>query len=150
MKRAEATPPIKKMMAAGVPVGAGTDATRVASYNPWVSLSWLVTGRTVGGTRLYPPQNRMDRVEALRLWTESNTWFSREQGKKGRIAVGELADLAVLSADYLSVAEDEIAHRGIVQPGIDLLTKPFEPAALAARVRRALDRHERLRAGETA
>ena len=109
-KAAEATPPIKRMLAAGVPVGAGTDATRVASYNPWVSLSWLVTGKTVGGTRLYPPANRLDRTEALRLWTEANTWFSTEQGKKGQIAVGQLADLAVLSADYLSVPEDEIAH----------------------------------------
>jgi predicted amidohydrolase YtcJ len=109
-KAAEATPPIKRMLAAGIPVGAGTDATRVASYNPWVSLSWLVTGKTVGGTRLYPSQNRLDRTAALRLWTEANTWFSNEQGKKGRIAVGELADLAVLSADYFSVAEDQIAH----------------------------------------
>src|SRR5690606_17851601 len=41
-KAAERTPPIRRMMEAGVPVGAGTDATRVASYNPWVSLSWLV------------------------------------------------------------------------------------------------------------
>lgn len=113
-KAAEATPPIKRMLAAGVPVGAGTDATRVASYNPWVSLSWLVTGKTVGGLRLYPAANRVDRLEALRLWTEANTWFSREQGKKGRIAVGELADLAVLSADYLTVAEDDIAHLSAV------------------------------------
>ncbi len=107
---AEATPPIRRMLAAGVPVGAGTDATRVASYNPWVSLAWLVTGKTVGGTRLYPPANRLDRETALRLWTEANTWFSSEQGKKGRIAIGELADLAVLSADYFSVPEDEIPH----------------------------------------
>jgi predicted amidohydrolase YtcJ len=109
-KAAAATPPIKRMLASGVPVGAGTDATRVASYNPWVSLSWLVTGKSVGGTRLYPPANRLDRTEALRLWTEANTWFSTEPGKKGQIAVGQLADLAVLSADYLSVPEDEIAH----------------------------------------
>ena len=109
-KAAEATPPINRMLAAGVPVGAGTDATRVASYNPWVSLSWLVTGKSVGGTRLYPPANRLDRTEALRLWTEANTWFSTEPGKKGQIAVGQLADLAVLSADYLGVPEDEIAH----------------------------------------
>ncbi|HWA45093.1 MAG TPA: amidohydrolase [Hypericibacter adhaerens] len=107
---AEGTPPIKRMLAAGVPVGAGTDATRVSSYNPWVSLAWLVTGKTVGGTRLYPPGNRMDREQALRLWTEANAWFSTEQGKKGRIAVGQLADLAVLSGDYMSVPEDEIAH----------------------------------------
>ena len=109
-RAAEATPPIAKMLAAGVPVGAGTDATRVASYNPWVSLWWLVSGKTLGGARLYPPSNRLDREQALRLWTEANTWFSSEQGKKGRIAVGQLADLAVLSADYMSVPEDEIRH----------------------------------------
>jgi predicted amidohydrolase YtcJ len=106
---AEATPPIARMLAAGVPVGAGTDATRVASYNPWVSLSWLVTGKTIGGLALYPARNRLDREQALDLWTRANTWFSSETGKKGQIAVGQLADLAVLSADYLSVPEDEIA-----------------------------------------
>ncbi len=105
---AERTPPVRRMLEAGVPVGAGTDATRVASYNPWTSLSWLVTGRTLGGLRLYPERNRLDREEALRLWTERNTWFSTEEGKKGRIAVGELADVAVLSADYFGVPEDEI------------------------------------------
>ena len=113
-KAAKRTPPIAKMMAAGVPVGAGTDATRVASYNPWVSLSWLVTSKTVGGMRLYPVRNRLDRETALRLWTQANTWFSNEQGKKGQIMVGQLADLAVLSDDYFSVAEDEIAHLGSV------------------------------------
>jgi predicted amidohydrolase YtcJ len=107
-KAAEATPPIKWMMAAGLPVGAGTDATRVASYNPWVSLSWLVTSKTVGGLRLYPVANRLDRETALRLWTEANTWFSNEQGKKGQIKAGQLADLALLSDDYFAVPEDEI------------------------------------------
>jgi len=109
-KAAEATPPIKRMMDAGVPVGAGTDATRVASYNPWVSLSWLVTSKTVGGLTLYPARNRLDRETALRLWTERNTWFSNEVGKKGQIKAGQLADLALLSDDYFSVPESEIAH----------------------------------------
>jgi len=113
-RAAEATPPIRKMMAAGLPVGAGTDATRVASYNPWVSLSWLVTGKTVGGLSLYPQANRLDRESALRLWTEANTWFSNELGKKGQIKAGQLADLAVLSDDYFGVAEDQIAHLGAV------------------------------------
>lgn len=108
-KAAEATPPIAKIMAAGIPVGAGTDATRVASYNPWVSLSWLVTSKTVGGLRLYPVRNRLDRETALRLWTERNTWFSNEVGKKGQIKAGQLADLALLSDDYFSVPEDDIA-----------------------------------------
>lgn len=105
------TPPIRRMLAMGVPVGAGTDATRVASYNPWVALSWLVTGRTVGGTRLYPESNLLSREEALRLYTVGSTWFSGEEGKKGAISPGQYADLAALSADYFSVPEDEI--RGI-------------------------------------
>lgn len=109
-KAAEATPPIKRMMEAGLPVGAGTDATRVASYNPWVSLSWLVTGKTLGGLSLYPARNRLDRETALRLWTEKNTWFSNEVGKKGQIKAGQLADLALLSDDYFGVAESEIVH----------------------------------------
>ncbi|XAH23836.1 amidohydrolase [Xylophilus sp. GW821-FHT01B05] len=109
-RQAEATPPIARMLAAGVPVGAGTDATRVASYNPWVSLSWLVTGKTVGGAQLYPPANRLDREQALRLWTQANTWFSSEEGKKGSMVVGQLADLAVLSQDYFKVPESDIAH----------------------------------------
>ena len=107
---AEATPPVRRMLESGLPVGAGTDATRVASYNPWVSLSWLVTSKTVGGLALYPQRNRLDREAALRLWTEANTWFSSEQGKKGQIKVGQLADLALLSDDYFAVPEAEIAH----------------------------------------
>ena len=91
-----------------MPVGAGTDATRVSSYNPWLSLYWLVTGKTVGGTALYPEHNRFDRMEALRLYTVGSSWFSSDEGKKGAIVPGQLADLAVLSADYFSVPEDEI------------------------------------------
>jgi predicted amidohydrolase YtcJ len=106
---AERTPPIQQMLRSGLPVGAGTDATRVASYNPWVSLSWLVTGKTVGGLKLYRASDTLDREQALRLWTEANSWFSGESGKKGQIKVGQLADLAVLSDDYFNVADDRIA-----------------------------------------
>src|SRR4029077_1157043 len=106
---AEATPPVAKMLAKGVKVSAGTDATRVASYNPWVSLAWLVTGKTVGGLRLYPARNRLDRETALRRWTENVTWFSNEEGKKGRIEVGQFADLVVPDRDYFACSEDEIA-----------------------------------------
>jgi len=105
----ERTPPIQQMLRSGLPVGAGTDATRVASYNPWVSLSWLVTGMTVGGLKLYPASQTLDREQALRLWTEANTWFSGECGKKGQIKAGQLADLAVLSDDYFNVPKDRIA-----------------------------------------
>lgn len=105
---ARRTPPVREMLEMGIPVGAGTDATRVASYNPWVSLSWLVTGKTVGGTSLYPPENRLDRGEALRRYTLGSAWFSGEETKKGAIVPGQLADCAVLSADYFTVPEHEI------------------------------------------
>ncbi len=107
-KAAEYSPPIRRMLEMGVPVGAGTDATRVASYNPFVSLYWLVAGKTVGGTPLYPEVNRLDRMEALRRYTEGSAWFSSEEHLKGSVEVGKLADLAVLSEDYFAVPEEDI------------------------------------------
>jgi predicted amidohydrolase YtcJ len=104
----ENAPPFKRMLEMGIPVGAGSDATRVASYNPWLALYWLVTGRTVGQMQLYPENNRLDRLAALRLYTVGSSWFSGEEGKKGRLIPGQLADLAVLSSDYLSVPDEEI------------------------------------------
>lgn len=105
-KAAEMTPPIQRMLAEGIPVGAGTDATRVSSYNPWTSLYWMVSGRTVGGLELYP--QGLSRDTALELYTHGSAWFSSEQGKKGQIKVGQLADLVALSADYFSVEEEAI------------------------------------------
>lgn len=107
-KAAERTPPFKRMLEMGVQVGVGTDATRVASHDPWNALYWLTTGKTVGGQRLYPTTNVVDRETALRLYTQANTWFSNEEGTKGQIKVGQLADLAVLSQDYFAVPEEEI------------------------------------------
>lgn len=107
-KAAEHSPPITSMLKAGIPVGAGTDATRVASYNPWISLYWLTTGKTVGGMNLYPKNNLLSREQALKLWTVANTWFSNEEGLKGEIKENYLADFVVLSADYFSVSDEEI------------------------------------------
>lgn len=108
-KAAEATPPITRMLEKGIKVSAGTDATRVASYNPWVSLAWMVTGKTLGGLRLYPQRNLLDREAALRMWTENVAWFSNEEDKRGRIQVGHLADFIVPSKNYFAVPEDEIS-----------------------------------------
>lgn len=105
---AHAVPPIKRMLAAGIPVGAGTDGTRVASYHPWTCLYWLVTGKTVGGTPVTSPENLLSREEALRLYTTGSAWFSGEAGKKGTLAPGQFADLAVLSDDYFTCADERI------------------------------------------
>ncbi len=92
------TPPIREMLSSGLPVGAGTDAT----------LYWLITGKTVGGLSMYDEANRIERMEALRLWTVGSSWFSTEEGCKGSIVPGQLADLSVLSADYFSIPDDQI------------------------------------------
>jgi predicted amidohydrolase YtcJ len=107
-KAAERTPPVRRMLELGASVGAGTDATRVASFNPFVSLYWLVSGKTVGGLRLYGESNCLSRMEALHLYTKGSSWFSTEEELKGSLAPGQLADFAVLSADYFTVPEAEI------------------------------------------
>lgn len=107
---AAATPPIARMLEKGVNVSAGSDATRVASYNPWVSIAWMVTGRTVGGLRVTPAANCLDRETALRMWSEKVAWFSNDEGRRGRIAPGYLADLMVPDRDYFSVPEAELSH----------------------------------------
>jgi predicted amidohydrolase YtcJ len=107
---AKQTPPVKKMLAMGVPVGGGTDATRVASYNPFVSLYWMITGKTLGGLDLYEENNRLDRETALYLWTKGSSWFSGEDHAKGALKSGEYADLAVLSDDLMNIEEDGIKN----------------------------------------
>ena len=109
-RAAEATPPVARMLEKGVRTSAGTDATRVASYNPWVGLAWLISGRTVGGLRLTPERNRLDRETALRMWTEKVAWFSNDEGRRGRVAPGYLADLVMPDRDFFACPEAEIAE----------------------------------------
>lgn len=106
-KAAENTPPIKKMIEMEVPVGAGSDATRVSSYNPWVSMYWMTVGKTVGGLQLYN-ETRLNRQTALELYTRGSAWFSQEQTKKGDIKVGMFADLVVLDRDYFTIDDEDI------------------------------------------
>ena len=74
--------PVKKMMASGVPLAAGTDATRVSSYNPWLAIHWAVSGPGRGGDQIWSAENRLSRQDALQHWTAAGAWFSRESGKK--------------------------------------------------------------------
>ncbi|MFD6422912.1 amidohydrolase [Streptomyces sp. NPDC060198] len=103
-------PPVRAMLERGLTVGAGTDATRVSSYNPWIALHWLVTGRTVGDVVLRPPLNRVDRATALAMFTRAGAELTGEQDVKGVLRPGCFGDLAVLSEDYFDVPEQDIAH----------------------------------------
>ncbi|HSW93233.1 MAG TPA: amidohydrolase [Gammaproteobacteria bacterium] len=104
------TPPIKKILEAGIPVGMGTDATRVSSYNPWLCLYWLTTGKSIGGAVLYDESNILSREKAIELYTKGSAWFSNEDEKKGSFIENQLADFAVLSSDFFTVPEEEIKN----------------------------------------
>lgn len=104
------TPPIKKILDAGIPVGMGTDATRVSGYNPWLCLYWLTTGKTVGGTSLYDESNILSREKAIEFYTKGSAWFSNEENEKGSFVENQLADFAVLSKDFFSVPDEEIKN----------------------------------------
>jgi predicted amidohydrolase YtcJ len=101
-------PPIRKMLEKKIPVGLGTDATRVSTFNPWASLYWAVTGKTIGGYQFWPKEDVLSRFEALQLYTACSAWFSNEENVKGRIEKGQYADMVVLNKDYFSVPVDAI------------------------------------------
>jgi len=101
-------PPVMTAKKLGVPVGAGTDAHRIASYNPFTSLQWLLDGKTAAGVALRRVDDTPTRNDALRFYTIGSAWFSHDEDKRGSLEVGKLADLAVLSKEYLSVPTDQI------------------------------------------
>jgi predicted amidohydrolase YtcJ len=105
---ARRVPPVGSARQIGVAVGAGTDAHRVASYNPFTALQWFLDGKTVTGVALRGPDETPSRNEALRLYTSGSAWFSFDEQKRGSLEAGKLADLAVLSKDYLTVPVDQI------------------------------------------
>ena len=101
-------PPIARIREMQIPLACGTDGNRATSYNPWVGVHWLLTGKTLGGGRLQGEKNLLGRTEALRLWTEGGAWMSSEEDKKGTLEAGKLADLVLLSGDYFSMPVDEV------------------------------------------
>lgn len=100
-------PPYRFIVDSGIHVGAGTDSTNVAALNPWLGLFYMVTGTNAGGNLVNAGQT-LTRLEALRLNTAENAWFSRDEDELGSIEVGKLADLVVLSDDYLTVPDEDI------------------------------------------
>jgi predicted amidohydrolase YtcJ len=123
-------PPLRRILDRGIPLGAGTDATRVASPNPWVSLWWLTTGRTFDAGPERDPAQCLTRLEALDAYTRGSAWFSFEEHDRGSIAVGKAADLVVLDDDYFTVDDDAIRRLGaditIVEGAVVHATGSFE------------------------
>ena len=107
---AQTSPPLRSMLDTGLTVAGGTDATRVSSYNPWLSLHWMITGRTLGGAVLFHPGNRLTRQEAITRYTAASAALTGEADIKGVLREGCFADVAVLSDDYFEVDVDVIPH----------------------------------------
>ena len=108
VQAARRVPPVNTAQRIGVVIGAGTDAHRVASYNPFTALQWFLDGKTVAGVGIRGPEETPTRAEALRFYTLGSAWFSHDDGKRGSLEAGKLADLAVLSKDYMTVPVDQI------------------------------------------
>jgi len=101
-------PPIKKMLAMGIPVGMGTDAPRISTYNPWMAIHWLLTGKTIGGMQFWPKTQVLDKFTALQLYTSGSAWFSGDQDLKGKLIKGMYADMVILSADYFTASPEKL------------------------------------------
>ena len=103
-------PPIKLIVESGVRASYGSDNPTNPPTNPWLHMYAIVTGKNYEG-RVIEADQTLGRLEALRLYTRSGAWFSRDEDRLGSIEVGKLADLAVLSADVLDpqrVTDDAI------------------------------------------
>jgi predicted amidohydrolase YtcJ len=105
---ARTVPPIVSAVRLGLAVGGGTDAHRVMGPSPFVALQWMLDGKTVSGIAMRAPAELPTRIDALRLYTQGSAWFTFEERNRGALAAGRLADLAVLSRDYLTVPVAEI------------------------------------------
>ena len=105
---ARRVPPVNTARRIGVNMGAGTDAHRVASYNPFTALQWFLDGKTVGGVAIRGPEETPTRADALRLYTMGSAWFSHDEKKRGSLEAGKFADLAVLSKDYMTVPVEQV------------------------------------------
>lgn len=108
--RLASSPPLRTLLEAGIPLGAGSDGTVAAAYNPWPVIAWMTTGRSVDGAPARTRDQRLTRDEALRLYTSGSAWFSFEEETRGNLAPGSDADLAVLSADPLQMSDDRLSE----------------------------------------
>ena len=99
-------PPIRAMQDSGIIWGLGTDATIVARYQPFITLGWVVSGKSINGETVI--DEPVTREEALIAHTRSNAFLMFKEDDLGTLEVGKLADLVVLDRDYMSIPADDI------------------------------------------
>jgi predicted amidohydrolase YtcJ len=107
-EKALMTPRLRQLVDSGIPLAMTTDAFRAATFNPWVGISWMVSGKSVSGSEVLAKDNRLSRAEALGLFTRKPAWFMNAESELGLIAPGHLADFALLDSDYFAVPESQI------------------------------------------
>jgi len=107
-EKALQTPRLRLLVESGIPLAMTTDAFRASSYNPWTSISWMITGKSVSGSEILAKDNRLTRNEALALFTSGPAWFEHQEDENGRIVPGYLADFALLDKDFFTIPDEEI------------------------------------------
>ena len=127
---ARISPPIVSAIKMELPVAAGTDAHRVMSFHPFVALQWMLDGRSVDGQGTRDAGEIPTREQALRAYTIGSAWFAHAEHERGSLAVGKMADFAVLSEDYMSVPVERIgalrALMTVVGGRVVYAAAPFE------------------------
>jgi len=104
--RANLTTPVRAYLNAGLPVSGGSDSP-VIPYPPlWVMYHFITRDTISGG--VFGPEERISREDALRLMTINNARLMFEESEKGSIEPGKLADLVILSDDFLTCPPEQI------------------------------------------
>jgi predicted amidohydrolase YtcJ len=108
MSGAANEPSLGSLLEAGLTLGIASNGFRSNNFSPMLTLWWLATGKSVAGTVIRGPVQKIPREQALRMYTMGGAWLNAESQRKGSIEVDKFADLVVLSGDYLTVPEDQI------------------------------------------